>query len=104
MASPEIGGEVHKIPTASTATVLIDEKGPLNGRFLRDSLRSLSSAAGDIAVSAHDSYDEYRPHESLANDHIIDDAVDAGAILPTLAVLDHPPVLSRYPRPTTRVP
>jgi hypothetical protein len=34
---------------------------------------------------------KYRPHESPANDHIIDDAVDAGCILPDVATEDHPP-------------
>jgi hypothetical protein len=47
---------------------------------------------------------KYQPHESAANAHIIDDAGDAGGILPSLAVLDHRPVLSQYPLPTTRVP
>jgi hypothetical protein len=37
---------------------------------------------------------QYRPHESPANGHIQDDAGDAGGILPTLAVLDHRPILS----------
>jgi hypothetical protein len=51
-----------------------------------------------------DNVGKYRPHESPASDHIIDDAGDAGGILPSLAVLHHHPILSRYPHPTTRVP
>jgi hypothetical protein len=76
----EVGGEVRKTPTASTANTLKCKKDPLNRRFLRVRTRSVSPAAVDKAVSARDSYEEYRPHESPANSHIIDDAGDAGGI------------------------
>jgi hypothetical protein len=51
-----------------------------------------------------DNVGKYRPHEIPANHHIIDDAGDAGGILPSLAVLDHRPILSRHPHPMTRMP
>ena len=68
----------------------------MRGRYLR--------VAVDKAVCAGDDGDKYRPQESPANARITNGAGDAGGILPTLAVLDHLPVLSRYPHPMTRVP
>ena len=77
----EVGGEVRKTPTASTASSLQGIKVPLNRRFLRVRTRSVSPAAVDKAVSARDSYEEYRPHESPANGRITNGAGDAGGIL-----------------------
>ena len=48
----EVGGEVRKTPTASTANTLKCKKDPLNRLFLRVRTRSLSPAAVDKAVSA----------------------------------------------------
>jgi hypothetical protein len=52
----EVGGEVRKTPTASTANTLKCKKDPLNRLFLRVRTRSVSPAAVDKAVSARDSY------------------------------------------------
>ena len=70
----------HKTSPAPTASSLKGMKDPLNRRFLHVSPRSVSPAAVDKAVSARDSYEEYRPHESPANKHIIHRAVDAVGI------------------------
>ena len=76
-ASNEVGGEVRKTPTVSTANTLKCKKDPLNRLFLRVRTRSVSPAAVDKAVSARDSYEEYRPHESPANSNTQDRAGDA---------------------------
>ena len=57
------------------------KKDPLNRLFLRVRTRSVFPAAVDKAVSARDSYEEYRPHESPANGRNISGAVAAGGIL-----------------------
>jgi hypothetical protein len=77
----EVGGEVRKTPTASTANTLKCKKDPLNRLFLRVRTRSVSPAAVDKAISARDSYEAYRPHESPANGHNTSGAVAAGGIL-----------------------
>jgi hypothetical protein len=58
----EVGGEVRKTPTVSTANTLKRKKDLVNRRFLCVSPRSLSPAAVDIAVSVRGIYEEYRPH------------------------------------------
>jgi hypothetical protein len=80
-AITEDDGEVRKTPTAPTAPTLKCKKGLVKRRLLHDSPRSLSPAAVDMAVSAHGSYDEYRPHESPANGRITSGAGVAGGIL-----------------------
>jgi hypothetical protein len=70
-----------KTPTAPTASSLQGMKDPLNSQFLRVRPRSVSPAAVDKAVSAHGSYEEYRPQESPAKRHITDGAGAAGGIL-----------------------
>jgi hypothetical protein len=77
----EVGGEVRKTPTASTANTLKCKKDPLNRLFLRVRTRSVSPVAVDKAVSARDSHEEYRPHESPANGRNTSGAVAAGGIL-----------------------
>ena len=77
----EVCGEVRKTPTASTANTLKCKKDLLNRLFLRVRTRSVSPAAVDKAVSARDSYEECRPHESPANGRNTSGAVAAGGIL-----------------------
>jgi hypothetical protein len=76
--------KVVNVSTASTAGTAqrmkdLQTKEIWSGRCLQ--------GAVDTAVSAR-SNGEYRPHESPANDHIIDDAGDAGGILPNVATED----------------
>ena len=95
-ASTEVGGEVRKTPTAPTAQPLKCKKDLVKRLFLRVRTRSVSPAAVDKAVSARDSYEEYRPHESPANGRNISGAVAAGGILGGLMIGNHPPDRSRF--------
>src|SRR5215211_1722201 len=68
----------------------------IRGRYLR--------VAGDKAVCTGDNDGQYRPQNTLQIAVLLTKRAMRAVLLPTLAVLDHLPVLSRYPHPTTRVP